>query len=319
MGKVADIKMIKRIFVVLVVICGMSAAGFFYYNEYLRDPILDRVGDFIIRRSDADYRSQVQKIYYPQNGENQGLAALQRYFGLANRLKSFGKPVLDAQLEIEMAQLMQNGDGDPTNFQKTLEVFGSNQEAFKRLFVLPKFVERTLEYEVFAKDLSIQGDSIREAMSLLTEAQKSKASLLEWAKGRNKNSRQYVLQTQRGFSALQIYFPGAKGDSIGFGGPSGGITSSNYSSNSGDGSVPATALEESAAAQQHLSRYIINNSRLLEFLPTMKADEFLPGLYDNGGEWVILKFIRKLDTNRYLFEGIGHPKLSFQEWIHQVP
>ncbi|MCM2277960.1 MAG: SurA N-terminal domain-containing protein [Oligoflexia bacterium] len=120
----------------------------------LFNPVLATVAGEPITRRDVERREAVNRIYYPEYSKDLKNTSLQQLVNarvLQEILESHGRPVTDELLRQEALRIDRD-TRKPDLLAQVKAVFGADEPAYLRNYVLPVIVERLIYYEFFLKD-----------------------------------------------------------------------------------------------------------------------------------------------------------------------
>lgn len=128
------------------------------------------VGDYKILKSDVDKKNQVIRLYFPDETRDLGLNQLIDSYVNAAILEKYGKKITPENVTEEEVRIEKESQM-PDVLKKIQDIFGSNKEAYRRVFVIPVIADRMIYFELFSKEKSFHKDSLERAARLLEKAQ----------------------------------------------------------------------------------------------------------------------------------------------------
>ena len=156
------------------------------------------MGDIPITDKDLSFRARVSEVYYPDSGERYvALSQLIRGYLSVEVMKTLGVPAGDAELEKEALRIEENSR-DPERLKKIREIFGSDRQAYKDVYVRGIYAERVLFSEIFLKSRDVHQEQYGKAETFLEAARKTPASFRELAGKSGLTPHRLVLSPRKG-------------------------------------------------------------------------------------------------------------------------
>lgn len=149
-----------------VAIVIVIAAGAIYWNFFSPHRAVAVVGETRISQRDAEYRDKVVRIYYPEEKRNMGLYQLMKSARNIEILKSHGVHFTHEKIVAEYQRMLSESK-DPKMLETIREVFGKDEDAFLRNFVLPTMADHFIYYEFFLMDPGVQGPTLKRAQEFI--------------------------------------------------------------------------------------------------------------------------------------------------------
>ena len=125
---------------------------------FSQDKPLAQVGNHTITAHDADYRNQVISFYYPEEKRQLGLDQLIRAYRTAEILANNGHAITPEVIENEVKRI-DTQTRDPAGLAKIKAIFGEDQAAYRKIFVVPVYAERMIYFSFFLYHPEIQAPS----------------------------------------------------------------------------------------------------------------------------------------------------------------
>lgn len=260
-----------------------------------RDPVLLRVGQYTVHRTDAEYRNRVIRVYYPQETRELGLTQLQKAFLFAEILKNNGRPLTENDLKqeedrIEKTTLM------PELLGRIKEIFAGNKEAYRRDYVLPVLAERVIYYDFFLHDPKTQASSLKVAQTFLERVKASPEHFEAIAKKEGLKTAGFTVSLREGLTwELEGGAPRPPA------------------------SVPAMPekVKSKWAEQTHSSDE--GKRWIRDVIGPLRAGQVYPKVIDNGATWMIARYVRlrPRQWDVYEMQAVSFPKAGFQKWLGQ--
>jgi len=152
----------KKIVVALLLLVVVLGSVAIYWKFFSLDRALAVVGKTEISIRDAGYRDQVVRIYFPEEKRKMGLYQLVKSARNIEILRNHGIE-FDHEKIVAEHQRMQSESKDPKMLERIRQVFGKDEEAFLRNFVLPNMADHYIYYEFFLTNPSVQAESLKQA------------------------------------------------------------------------------------------------------------------------------------------------------------
>lgn len=149
----------KKVIIPSIIIAVLVSIALY---EVLRERPTAVVGKIEIYRKDAEYRDQIVKIYYPQENRKMGLFQLVKGARNIEILRNHGVEFGDDMVAAEY-QRMKAESKDPKMLEQIRQVFGDDEKAFYRNFVLPNLADHHIYFNFFLTDEGIQAESLKQA------------------------------------------------------------------------------------------------------------------------------------------------------------
>jgi hypothetical protein len=133
------------------------------------DPTAVRVGDFRLTARDVRQRDEVGRLYFPDSPSPLGLTQLVRGYQLAQILKDHGHPLTETDLTAEERRVDKT-TLDPKRLRQIRAIFGNDDEAYRRVYILPELAEHAIYFDYFLRDSEIQAPSRERVAAFLAKA-----------------------------------------------------------------------------------------------------------------------------------------------------
>ncbi len=159
----------------------IAAATIAAFSSCTRNKILAEVGSLPITKADVDLRLKAMTVFSPQQSETIALEQLIRSYTIAEVLKKKGLSELDKKIDAEAKRIDESAKANP-KMAEVRKVFGRDNSAFKKIFVLPMMADRLAYTEGYLKDEDFHKPQREKGENFLAEVQKSGGSFEEIAK-----------------------------------------------------------------------------------------------------------------------------------------
>jgi hypothetical protein len=136
--------------------------------------IVARAGRFVVRARDSALRERLIRLEHPEESRPLGTYQLCRAFELAAVLEAHGRPITDAALDAE-ARRIETATRDREAWQRIRALFGDDEAAYRRVYVLPVLAHRIVPFDFFRNDPAVQGESRLRAERFLEAARAAPA------------------------------------------------------------------------------------------------------------------------------------------------
>jgi len=137
-----------------------------------RNPTLVEVGSVQIGKKDVEMRRRAMSVFSPQLSQKIALEQLIRSYTLSELLKKKGVNNLDASVEQEAKRFTESGKSNP-KIAQVRKVFGSDEQTFRKVFILPMLADRVAYMDGYLKDSEFHKTQKQKADDFLTEVQKN--------------------------------------------------------------------------------------------------------------------------------------------------
>lgn len=280
-----------RIMTCLVLLIGTSACP--GYNK------IAKVGDYEITQQDIDRRDEIARVYYPENTSSQGLKQLTDAYIYAEILKKHGRPVTAELLQAEQERIDKQSLM-PEMLARIKNIFGKDTESYRRIFVLPIYVDRVLPFEFFPNDRVIHAERLKIATRLLTEVQKDPKHFARIADDRGFTAQTFTVSLHEGLQwkpvdkSLPQPIPGA------------------------NGSIPAPASVQQVIEEQQRNGASEEGRKWIEeMIKPLSKGSVLPRVIDRDSSWLVARYLEPKPKTKdtYTLEGVLIPKIDFATWV----
>jgi hypothetical protein len=156
-----------RIAILTLLLFGSLLGGCHLFKK--EEPAVATVGDYRITQKDIEYRDQVIRVYYPDTAESYGLKQLVASYTHAQVLKNNGVTIDESTLNAEIERIDKTTQA-PETLERIKKVFGDNKAAYKKVFILPTFADRTIYFDFFRDNKDIHAPAQRKAEDFLAKA-----------------------------------------------------------------------------------------------------------------------------------------------------
>lgn len=278
----------------LVVILAVSFFIFF------KDPNLGTVGEYPITKTEVEYRNQIHRLYNPEDSRNPGLHQLKKAFTYAQILKNNGlviteETLLTEEKRIDEKTLM------PEKLQAIKAVFQGNMKAYRKVFVLPTYVERTIYFDFFLKSPELQAKEKKNAEEFLAEVLK--------------NPKQMDPLVKR-YQGVMAHFGVSEADGLRFFENKGASPKS--APEKPQNNMPDFVVRKLGQARESL-KSSEGKKWIDEVIAPLKRGEFYSRLVDMGEHWAVVQ-LNQIPANKKLGEyrltAVLFPKANYEDWLN---
>lgn len=244
--------------------------------------ILAEVGRFTITAGDAKYRDELIQVFYPGSKEpNAGFLQLREVFIQAQVLENNGVKFGDDALDREAARIDKETQA-PATLEKIKAIFAKNPAAYRKIFVLPTLVERTIYFDFFLHNPQVQAGPIAAVKALLAA---QPAGLSGEAKKRGLAQLELEYEASRGFFK--------KGQAV-------------------LEQKPANEASARALGDMRQKALDFDNAYFLKHAAEIQAGKPLGEPLDRGEVWLVLQPKKK---GGKIFSAFVVPKISYEDWL----
>lgn len=289
--------------------------GLVYMGSYLyRNRTVAVVGDYKISARDVQLQDEVTRVFYPETKEFKGKDILIKVFSYAQILKNNGAEVTEAKLRSEDMRINKNTKS-PETLEKIKKVFGGDEDAYLKVFIMKTYVERTIYSDFFNRSPSTQAESLKKVADLISRAQKSKKSFKELATEQSLFYKKFSVSSREGF-VWDIEEKEKRQR----------LKASRKVKDVPQMKDASPKSADSARAQEQMDqRFAKETSQAVrlwieEIIPQLKVGDVLQEPVDHSESWLVVRLtnIRKGSTaeqNVYEMEAIEVPKNKFDVWL----
>lgn len=255
-----------------------------------RSKVVAKIGDREISSRDVEYRDKVIRFYYPQETRSLGLKQLTEAYIGAQILANYGRPITEKVLDDEVARIDKNTKM-PAALEEVKAIFGKDTEAYRKIYVLPVYVNRVIRFELFSGDKRIQGESLRRAKEFV-----SRALAGNFRKEGEASGGKFV---EFEVSRDEITWKG-EGASV--------------KPPPGPGDLPGKLLEDRKAAEAAEASLWVD-----QIVKTLKPGSVYSDVIDKGEKWLAVRYVKpvKGKKDRYALEGVFFPKENYSAWLEK--
>ncbi|WP_413578227.1 hypothetical protein ACLVWU_06765 [Bdellovibrio sp. HCB290] len=162
----------------------LVAVSVFSYFKYFHDPVLAKVGETKITKSDVAYRDKIIRLSYPEEKRSMGLYQLMNSAIHYEVLKSNGVQISEDVIDQEMKRIDDN-TRNPEQLKSIKSIFKEDAEAYRRVFVLPTLVDRVIHFDFFLNDEKTQEASIKPPLEFINAIKNGRETFRSRAKKQN--------------------------------------------------------------------------------------------------------------------------------------
>jgi len=268
-------------------------AGAIYWNYFSPDRTLAVVGETKISYRDAEYRDKVVRIYFPEEKRKMGLYQLVKSARNVEILRNHGVE-FDREKVAAEYQRMQSESKDPKMLDQIRQVFGRDEEAFLRDFVLPNLVDHYIYYEFFLVNPSVQAESLKQANDFIKFIDMNKGKeFTKLAEEKNITTDTLTLSLKKGMLwGAQVK---ARKDRGGEGRPGGMVD-------------PKVA--------EFLNTDTIQEAEVWydKLIKHMKPGEFFVEPVSVGEAYLVIHYVQQVNKDEHKLEAAFFPKQNYSQW-----
>lgn len=266
------------------------------------EPSVLVIDGYRITKTAISQRDEVARIYYPQNTTSVGLKQLSDAYLTASVLRRNGHEIDDVVLQKE-AERIEKNTLMPEMLARIQAIFGKDREAYKMVFVLPTYAERTIYFDFFLRNSALQANSRRVAEEFLRRALASPQRFAELVAADKKTLAPFTVSLHEGIkwqntdeSAAQVSGAGAR-------------------------EMPP-GLSKEIAARQERTQSAEGKRWIQDIVNNLKPGEIWNAVLDAGEQWQIVRY-KGPKGDAHALEAVFFAKADFQKWFDaeksQVP
>ena len=271
------------------------------------------VGDYKITKKDAALRNKVSHVFYPADPSDHGVEQLINAYTAATIMKNIGFEITDKQLAEEDTRI-NNGTRDPGNLARIKDIFGSDKEAYLRVFILPTLAERSIYGEIFLRSTKIQAPALEKVAAFMESARRSSFEKAALAAGLKIQGLSISLndgfewesspEEEEPLEGKRSRHRPRKGRS---------------QERKEQVKVVAPPSADMVKVQKQLQEDDIKEVRtwIDEILASMQPGEMFGQPVNFGEQWLAVKFVGpdRRAKGKYNLLTVAFPKLNYQEWL----
>ena len=269
--------------------------------------VVAQVGDYPLTQKMVDLREKVAKVYYPKEPTKVGLLQLTRFYTYAQILKNHNRPVTDQALEQEEKRIDAN-TRDPDTLNKIKDIFGKDHESYRKVFILPAYVDRIFYYDFFLNTPELQAQFTNKAEEFFREATAAPQDFVKLAQKHSFTVQEVTLDPNEGLE----WQPYGKAKEKHKGEGPRMIDQSSKSKVQID-------LQSRMEKEQNSFKKEQAQHWLAEVVANTKPGALFHSLVDMQEQWVVLKYLGKKPVKKgppqYLFHAVNFPKADFSKWL----
>ena len=292
----------KQKILVALGIAVLGLAGFGLYRAFYHDRVIATVGDYEITQKDKVLRDQIQRVFYPQDPHSYGLDQLVNAFSYAQILKNNGHEITEHLLRAEDMRINQNTKA-PEVLRKIRALFKGDEEAYKKVFVLPTYAERTIYYDFFSKNPKAQERSLAKVRKFLDELNNTQTSLQDQARASDLVFKKFTLSKEKGIEWEKETRSKDRGDAPG----SPGIIDM---STQAPAEIRDHVDQELQGKSLESAQFWVDN-----VIKYMKPGEVFQSPVDYEDTWLVVKYVKLLGKGKFQLEAVFIPKDNYQQWL----
>jgi hypothetical protein len=260
------------------------------YYWLLADRPIAVVGDYKITKKDATLRNKVSHVFYPADPSDHGLEQLINAYTAATIMKNIGFEITSKQLA-EEDERINNGTRDPGNLARIKDIFGSDKEAYLRVFILPTLAERSIYGEIFLRNTKIQAPALEKVAAFMESARLSSFEKAALAAGLKIQGLSISLNDGFEWESSQE----AEEESL-------------------PGKRPRRRPRNGRSQDRDIKEV---RTWIDEILAHMQPGEMFGQPVNFGEQWLAVKFIGpdRRAKAKYNLLTVAFPKLNYQEWL----
>ncbi len=254
------------------------------------------VGEFQFSQKDLELREKVIHYYFPNeskpNPKRDLITAYQLVQAMLNNgLEEFRERVIEEDRRISNSTL------DPIGLAKIRRYFDGDEEAYRRLFIVPILAPRLFE-DFGQRNLAVQSQSRQKVSHFLDAATKQPKRFKTLAKAQKLSCRTLRVSEENGVRFGDRSLDGNSGASL-----------SGISPDVDPVLTQQWMKQTSEAAKTDGQRWV------REFAVSLKPGDVSPRIVDSGGVWLAVQLVgldRK--NNELVFESVEFPKDPINQW-----
>jgi hypothetical protein len=262
------------------------------------NPILGKVGDYEITQQDVRYRNDLFHVYSPNEKASPGLEQLIKAFTYAQILKNNGHPITDDILKKEEQRIDQK-TLVPEKLEIIKSIFKGDNQSYRKIFILPTYVERTIFYDFFLKDPAAQAASKKVASDFLDSVLKNPSRFSTLAQKNNLKTHQLFISQTEG-----VYFelPKELQDNI----------------SAGENETPE-AITQELKKQTQSQKDVEAEKWIEEVINPLQVGQVFSQIIDNGEYWLVARLSKKpkKSTSPFVMESVTFPKADYSQWLEK--
>jgi hypothetical protein len=286
----------RTLFALGIVILGLTA--FLFYRAFYKERVIVTVGDYTITEKDKNLRDQVQRVFYPQDPNSYGKDQLVTAFTYAQILKNNGHEITEALLRAEEMRINQNTKA-PEVLQKIRDLFKGDEEAYKKVFILPTYAERTIFYDFFNKSPKAHEQSLKNVQQVFQQLQTAQSSFPDVAQRLRLTYKTFTLSKEKGMEWEQD-------KQVGKDQPAALVDLTTQA----PAEIQQHIAEHAESRSLESARYWIDN-----IIGHMKAGEVAQAPVDFEQAWLVVQYVKLIGKDKFLMGAIFIPKDNYENWL----
>ena len=268
-----------------------------------RNRVVAKVGRYEITKKEVEYRDRVIRQYYPGETRSMGLDQLERAYKYAEILARAGREVTDDVLKQEMDRI-DSHTLLPESLGKIKGIFADDVSAYKRVYILPTYVERVIYFDHFMHSPTAQERSLGRARGLLDKVRNHSGDFAKIVRAEGYRPRKVILSSEKGIEWQRDESDEPKEpDAIPPPQASNGIVS---------GMIDAEIQKRNGASMDETAK-----AWMTQIVGSIASGQVFGKVIDHGENWVVVRYVRQLakHTKAYELDAVVVPKNSFDEWV----
>lgn len=287
----SEMKLKKKIILGSILTIIIIAAGGAAW--YLHEPQVAAIGKTIIYKKDARYRDQVVRIYFPEEKRDMGLHQLMKSAYNIEILRNYGVEFSENQILAEHKRMWESSK-DPEMLKRIRDVFGKDEKAYLRTFVLTNLADHHIYYDFFLVDQRVQGESMNRAQEFIKAAEPAKGKGLEaFAKDRNLAYDILTLSLKNGM-----------------------VWESQKKSQPNTKSEPAPKTATDPKVAEYMDSDTVKDATVWyeKMIQHMQPGQFFPEPVSVGENWAVIFYEKKINSEDHRLQVVFVPKTNFSQW-----
>lgn len=136
------------------------------------EAVVARAGSRSITAKDVRFRDRIVRLENPEETRSLGLFQLCRAYELAEVLGRNGRPITEAAI-VEEERRIDRSSRDRGTLGRIRDIFGDDESAYRRVYVLPVLVGHYGPYEFFRNDPAVQASTRLRAERFLASVKRA--------------------------------------------------------------------------------------------------------------------------------------------------
>lgn len=327
MNSLCDTLKTKTALIVGIILVTTAFVAMFVHLRF-GNHLIAQVGNFKIYKLDVKKQNQVTHLFYPNAAKDIGLSQLTKSFTHADILKNNGVEITELMLRKEERRIDDN-TRSPQTLQKLKGIFKDDDEAYRRVFILPLLADRMI-HSFFMNNPRIQESSRKKAeefIEVLRLGPQNGAALISIDKLAKKSD--YTVKTVLVSYAEGIEWedPNQDRQALRLERSKHIAASRAHSSETSNVSSPTGPDSKAAGVPPEVQQAVDNSMQfdsvpqakrwIDDFIRKLKAGEVYSAPVERNEEWLVFQMIRQTAHDPLAFElkVVTIPKLDYNQWL----